>query len=981
VKNKIFVLILVFTVSFFILASPILAARNSCDKPLAPISNFLRPAKYNFQPHSKTFNTPTLLDTINLITINNNNYCYGLTYDWERDVLWINQWESSYLWVYSIKKESPCVKVDSFQLNSGIPSYHLGMGYGGGDTIYMSGYDSNIYKIDMTNGNGIVYRTLPWSSSEGLGFNIVDDVLYCSDWTADECGWSQPSQSGSWNTWIQPEITGLSGAFKETASPQWLFSVNKNLSQAQFYQYSLSAGIPNTTPDSIWDCDPGQTHHSTADIAFDGQYIYILDRSSPAKIWVYDIGLPPPSDTIIWDFETGLQGWTHSNGLPFPGGWDVEPSGYHSAYSPPNCGDSAMWIDSDSLGYATSDTAYSPLIIPDSATTNWLWWGLGFNQMSNDLVEVGIKYYNGTSWNTVPLRTYNQDTVLADSLDISAYNSYLLLQVYFYYHAPGWDWYAGFDNVTINGTFPTLNDVGTKSIDAPPLNIEPNATLNPKATFENYSVFEKTFDVYFTIDTNSANFYADIKNITVPSTSETTVVFDSCHFGDIIGFTYDITVYSNLVDDNNRHNDTLRQQSIINPTFWEILDPPQMPIPSSGHSMATSHNGLIYLFGIHSPGVYEDTFLIYDIENNMWLDGGNAITPSAYGTANYCNGKFYKIGGTNSWPTPLKSVDIFDPSTGNWTSGTNAPIGLLDHITGVFNDSLIFTFGNGNWSITPTNDVYIYDTYRDTWTSATNFPGTARGCAAGGIIDTFAIIACGYLSDGSYGNDYLVGIIDSDNPSNITWGEWSTIPGMSGRYRIPSGVDNISLPQNGRELYVINGQDGPFLDTWSYDPRTDTWTDWNQPKPHPVGSVTPVVVTKINMEDVGVFISGGYSGNYISNNELFHTGKTPPTGVKLKVVKKHQIEFGFEPDNPTLVRNYASIKYSTSHKGRVNLKIYDASGRLIKTLIDKRNEPPGTKIVYWNGKGKNGKDVASGIYFFILTSGSNKATQKIIILK
>ena len=202
--------------------------------------------------------TPTLVDQISLSAINASGYCWGLAYDWELDALWVSQWSSSYPWVYAIAKTSPCTKVDSFQLGSGAPSYHLGMGFAGGNTMYMAGYDSYVYQIDMSSGTGSVFRTLPWSGAEGLGFNVVDDAVYPGDWGADQCAWAQPAASGSWNTWSLTSPSGLSSAYS-TASPQYLFTVDENSSLAHFYQHSVSGGVPNTTPDSTWDCDPGQT--------------------------------------------------------------------------------------------------------------------------------------------------------------------------------------------------------------------------------------------------------------------------------------------------------------------------------------------------------------------------------------------------------------------------------------------------------------------------------------------------------------------------------------------------------------------------------------------------------------------------------------------------------------------------------------------------------------------------------------------------
>jgi hypothetical protein len=248
-----------------------------------------RVANPTASPYTGPRSTPTLIDQIDLSTLHSLGYCWGITYDWEIDALWVSLWNSAYTWVYAIQKTSPCTKVDSFQLGSGTPSYHLGMGFAGSGIMYMVGFNTNIYEINMTTGAGTVFRTVPWGGAEGLGFNSIDDAAYPGDWTADQCAWAQPAQSGSWTTWSLANVSGLTSAYS-TSSPEWLFTVDENPSQARFYQHSLTGGVPNTTPDSTWECDPGQTQASTADCAFDGQYVYILDQSGPDMIWVYDVG-------------------------------------------------------------------------------------------------------------------------------------------------------------------------------------------------------------------------------------------------------------------------------------------------------------------------------------------------------------------------------------------------------------------------------------------------------------------------------------------------------------------------------------------------------------------------------------------------------------------------------------------------------------------------------------------------------------------
>jgi len=65
---------------------------------------------------------------------------------------------------------------------------------------------------------------------------------------------------------------------------------------------------------------------------------------------------------------------------------------------------------------------------------------------------------------------------------------------------------------------------------------------------------------------------------------------------------------------------------------------------------------------------------------------------------------------------------------------------------------------------------------------------------------------------------------------------------------------------------------------------------------------------------------------------------------------------------------------------RVSLKIYDISGRLIKTLVDESQES-GVYGVRWEGIDSIGKKVQSGIYFYRLEVGKSLRTGKIVFVK
>jgi hypothetical protein len=66
--------------------------------------------------------------------------------------------------------------------------------------------------------------------------------------------------------------------------------------------------------------------------------------------------------------------------------------------------------------------------------------------------------------------------------------------------------------------------------------------------------------------------------------------------------------------------------------------------------------------------------------------------------------------------------------------------------------------------------------------------------------------------------------------------------------------------------------------------------------------------------------------------------------------------------------------------GKVTLRIYDACGRLVRTLREDV-ETPGRKTVAWNGRNDNGQAVATGVYFYRMTAPGFERTLKMVIVR
>jgi flagellar hook assembly protein FlgD len=80
------------------------------------------------------------------------------------------------------------------------------------------------------------------------------------------------------------------------------------------------------------------------------------------------------------------------------------------------------------------------------------------------------------------------------------------------------------------------------------------------------------------------------------------------------------------------------------------------------------------------------------------------------------------------------------------------------------------------------------------------------------------------------------------------------------------------------------------------------------------------------------------------------------------------------------VINITKIAYQIPFTCRVSLTIYDATGRLVRTLVD-RVEDAGYKSAIWNGKDDEGNDASSGIYFYKLKADDYIIQKKMILIR
>jgi hypothetical protein len=93
------------------------------------------------------------------------------------------------------------------------------------------------------------------------------------------------------------------------------------------------------------------------------------------------------------------------------------------------------------------------------------------------------------------------------------------------------------------------------------------------------------------------------------------------------------------------------------------------------------------------------------------------------------------------------------------------------------------------------------------------------------------------------------------------------------------------------------------------------------------------------------------------------------------------------PDATFLAQNFpnpfnpiTTIGFGMKEPGYISLRIYDAAGRLVATLVDE-SRPAGSYAADWNGRGTDGHVVSSGVYFYRLSGPGYERTRKMVLLK
>jgi len=184
---------------------------------------------------------------------------------------------------------------------------------------------------------------------------------------------------------------------------------------------------------------------------------------------------------------------------------------------------------------------------------------------------------------------------------------------------------------------------------------------------------------------------------------------------------------------------------------------------------------------------------IYDPATDSWASGTSSLIARGLSATAVIGGKLYVAGGTAAGYANFADLEIYDPGTNTWSTGASLPNQLTSAGGAAFNGKFYVVggyVGPSAYNNQITAAVQIYDPVLNTWSTGTPMP-TARANMVVGVISGKLCVTSGNVADGS--KDGSMVVYDSTTDS------WSTAPAE------PTGRANAAAVVLGNKLFVAGG--------------------------------------------------------------------------------------------------------------------------------------------------------------------------------
>ena len=183
---------------------------------------------------------------------------------------------------------------------------------------------------------------------------------------------------------------------------------------------------------------------------------------------------------------------------------------------------------------------------------------------------------------------------------------------------------------------------------------------------------------------------------------------------------------------------------------------------------------------------------------------------------------------------------------------------------------------------------------------------------------------------------------------------------------------NSTFPMTGFEIYRAEGRiDSTYYMIYSCGPDVRSYADESVSPGSPYYYYIVSVGDSVSNTGVGMTPPGALRSN------RYYTQTYDPVSILTTVQPGGETpkRFALEQNFPNPFNPSTTFRFDIASRSTVTLKIYDALGREVATLVNESMDP-GTYHSLWNAG-----SFASGVYYYRLSAGSFVQTRKLLLLK
>ncbi len=274
------------------------------------------------------------------------------------------------------------------------------------------------------------------------------------------------------------------------------------------------------------------------------------------------------------------------------------------------------------------------------------------------------------------------------------------------------------------------------------------------------------------------------------------------------------TVRVSLTDSRGHTSNRLTGSFRVSEFPWVARAP--MPLPRREFATAML-NGRVYVLGGGDtqagtiPAPATATVQVYDPATNAWTSGTDMPTAVYNHAAAALGGKIYVVGGRTDHAPGIATLQVYDPVAGTWSTAADLPASV-DGLAATAAGGLLYALG-GSGGGSKTASVSAYDPATNLWTARANLLSPASNLAAVTVNDAPLVL-------GGYGSASDTGYFRLAQQYDAGTNAWTQ------RTDMIQPRSDFAAALIGTTVYVAGGGnwDPALPDLAVYDVTGDSWS-------------------------------------------------------------------------------------------------------------------------------------------------------------